>query len=143
MNKQSILGVSVLVLMLAGCENTPSEPAPTYAEHLASLATPKNESERQQACSYLRSEIARIQNEADFMSAHFSQAGTPLQANMAMFAQNSARSNTALIEAKAAEFRCSAAFAERLPQSGIEACVATCKANTSRTSEQCFDSCNK
>ena len=57
--------------------------------------------------------------------------------------QIGARKNIASLESKAAEFRCTAAFAERQAPSGIEACVATCKANTSRTPEQCFDACNK
>lgn len=62
---------------------------------------------------------------------------------MALYAQLAARMNIAAIEAKAAEFRCSAAFAARQAPSGIDACVAACKAITSRNPEQCFDACNK
>lgn len=134
MNIRSTLSTIFTVAILAGCVNSP--PNPSYEEQLAKFPAPQNEEQRQKACTYLRSEIARMQNIASYGAAQ-------MQPNMALYAQLGARNNIAAIEAKAAEFRCSAAFAERVAPSGIEACVATCKANTSRTPEQCFDACNK
>lgn len=134
MNTRSLLSITFAVAFLAGCANSP--PKPSYEEQLAQLPVPQSEEQRQKVCTYLRSEIARMQNIAAY-------GATQMQPNMALYAQLAARKNIAAIEAKAAEFRCSAAFAERQAPSGIEACVATCKANTSRTPEQCFDACNK
>jgi hypothetical protein len=121
--------------LLAGCAaQTP--PQPSYAEQIAQLPQPKDSEERQRACSYIRSEIARMQNIAMVGSAQ-------LQPTYALGIQIGARNNIAALESKAAEFRCTAAFAERQAPSSIESCVATCKANTTRSAEQCFDSCNR
>jgi hypothetical protein len=134
MKSRSLLSIILVALFLAGCANNQS--GPSYEERLAQIPHPQNEDQRGKVCAYLRSEIARMQNLAAYGAAQ-------MQPNMALYAQLASRNNIASIEAKAAEFRCSAAFAERQAPSGIEACVATCKANTSRTPEQCFNACNK
>lgn len=134
MNSRFFLSTILVAALIEGCANRP--PQPSYEEQLAQLPVPQNEEQRQKVCANLRSEIARMQNIAAYGAAQ-------MQPNMALYAQLAARKNIAAIEAKAAEFKCSAAFAERQAPSGIEACVATCKANTSRTPEQCFDACNK
>ena len=129
-NPQAVILIAAL---LAGCAQSP--PQPSYSDHLAQLPVPQTNDERQKACSYIRSEIARMQNIA-MVSA------SQLQPMYAMNIQIGARKNIAALESKAAEFRCTAAFAERQVPTAIESCVATCKTNTSRTPEQCFDSCN-
>jgi hypothetical protein len=131
---RDFLVLAIFVSTLCGCATGPSQP--TYLEQVAALPKPANEREREDMCSKLRAEIARVQNMAAYGSTY-------LQPNFAMYAQMAARNNVAALEAKAAEFRCSAAFAERNPPSAIEACVAACRANTTRSPEQCFDSCNK
>jgi hypothetical protein len=118
------LVVALSLVIISGCASGPSQP--TYLEQVAALPRPTSEAERENMCSKLRAEIARVQNMAAYGSAY-------LQPNFAMYAQMAARNNVAALEAKAAEFRCSAAFAERNPPSAIEACVATCRANTFRT----------
>lgn len=134
MNLRTLLSTLFVISLFSGCASSP--PQPTYEEQLSRIPAPQNEEQRQRVCTYLRSEIARMQNIAAFGAAQ-------MQPNMALYAQLAARKNIAAIESKASEFKCSAAFAERQAPSGIEACVATCKANTSRTPEQCFDACNK
>ena len=120
-----------MISLFSGCASQP-----TYEEQLSRIPAPQSEEQRQRVCTFLRSEIARMQNIAAYGAAQ-------MQSNMALYAQLAARKNIAAIESKASEFKCSAAFAERQAPSGIEACVATCKANTSRTPDQCFDACNK
>lgn len=133
MRARKLSAVIILLALLSSCAQNP--PRPSYADQLAQLPVPKTEEDRQKACSYIRSEVARIQNIA-MVSA------SQLQPMYAMNIQVMARNNIAALESKAAEFRCTAAFAERQAPSAIESCVATCKASTSRTAEQCFDSCN-
>ena len=109
---------------------------PSYEESLATIPPPVDDGDRQRKCAWIRSEMARQQNIAQYGSA-------TLQGPYAMAVQMNARNNTAALESRASDFGCYAAFSNNRPApSGIEDCTQTCKANTSRTSEQCFDSCN-
>jgi hypothetical protein len=134
MNLRTYFAFAFALVFLASCAQT--LPQPSYTDQLAGWKSPVNADQQQRACSYIRSEIARMQNIAMVGSAQ-------LAPMYAMNIQINARQNIAALQSKAAEYRCSAAFAERQAPTGIESCVATCKANTARTPEQCFDSCNK
>ena len=129
------ISIGVFVGITACLVGWQSEPQVTYAETLSKIAVPQTDVERQKSCAWIRSEIARMRS--------ISASSTTLMAPMfALAMQAQAQSNIAALESRAAEFRCSAAFAERQPPTGIQACVAACRENTSRTPEQCFDSCN-
>jgi hypothetical protein len=130
---KTLCALSLLFTILVGCVQSP--PQPNYAQQVALIPPPTNEEERQQKCTALRSEIARQQNIAMMGSAQ-------LQGMYAVAIQARARNNIAALESRASDFGCSAAFGERPVQSNIESCVSTCKANTSKTPEQCFDTCN-
>ena len=121
------------ILFLFGCA---SEPEQSYDEKIAAISPPANEKERQEKCGWLRSEMARQQNIAAY-------GASQMQGNFSLLAQIQARKNLATLESRASDFGCLAAFSNvRGESSGIDACIASCKKNTSRTSEQCFDSCN-
>lgn len=108
--------------LLAGCQ--------TYADKVDSLPMPADENARMEQCGMIRQEIAR-QNSAPAM----------MSGNAAIWNAVAAK-NTAALENRAALLRCSAAFSDAAPvTNSIEQCIAACKANTSRTPEQCFDSC--
>lgn len=125
--------VLLLCGLLTSCAQSP--PQPTFAEQVARIPPPTSDEDRQRKCAALRSEIARQQNIA--------MAGTvQLQPMYAAVVQGSARNNIAILESRASDFGCSAAFGERPQQTNIEGCIAACKANTGRTPEQCFDACN-
>jgi len=127
-----ILAVLV-VLLVGGCASTKSEQ--TYAEQIAQIPTPNGEDDKQKKCAYLRSEIARQQNIATYASQ--------MQGIYATAGVMGARNNIATLESRASDFNCNAAFgASRPPESSISVCIEACKANTERSSEQCFDSCN-
>ena len=72
--------------------------------------------------------------------------GGLLSGQYAMVFQAMARNNIAGLESRAANVGCTAAFSSQSLStnvvSPIQQCVTTCKANTSRTPEQCFDSSN-
>lgn len=135
-HKNFSLGI-LFTFILIGCAQEPTQPPrPSYAEQLESIPVPHTQKDRDRECAHLRSEIARMKNIA--------MAGTATLAPMyALNIQIQARNNIAALESKAAQFRCAASFGvQQQPQSNIESCVETCKANTSRTPEQCFDACN-
>lgn len=131
--RNQYVALLIAFLILGGCA---SEPKQSYADRIAQIPAPANEEERQNKCSWLRSEIARQQNIAVY-------GATQMQGAYALAAQMQTRNNIAVVESRASDFGCYAAFSGSRPQaSSISSCVATCKENTSRTPEQCFDSCN-
>lgn len=130
------LAVTLLILGLTGCA---SESKQSYAEQIASLSPPTSPEEKRQKCGYLRSEIARQQNIAAY-------SGTQMQGVYALAAQMQVRNNIAAVESRASDFGCLAAFGSTpaaVGTSDISSCITACKENTTRTPEQCFDSCNR
>src|SRR5439155_9158581 len=126
--------ILLLATLLSACA-TDSPPRPTYTQQVASIPPPVSDNDRQRKCGWLRAEIARQQNIAMVGS-------TQLQGLYATALQVSARNNIAVLESRASDFGCYTAFSPRTAPSNIESCVATCKANTSKSPEQCFDACN-
>jgi hypothetical protein len=126
----------VVVLFLAfavtGCASPPS-----YSEQVRSRPLPITSSTVDSECRWIRSEIARME------SLRHATATSDFHL---MFAAQT-RQNIAELEARAARVGCRAAFSDTGPHleqsSKIEQCIAACRANTSRTSEQCFESCNR
>ena len=122
-------------LLVSACA-TNSQSGQSYADYIAQISAPVNENERQSKCAWIRSEIARQQNIANY-------AAGQMQGMYAMAAQMQSRNNIATLESRASVFNCYSAFSgTRSEPSKIEACVSSCKLNTSRSAEQCFDSCN-
>ena len=125
-----IVGLNVFACALLGCASEP-----TYLDQLSAKPMPTGEAQVRSECGWIRSEIARMQSISATVSGQD-----------AMVFQAMARNNIAGLESRAANVGCIAAFSSQsLPTivvSPIQQCVATCKANTSRTPEQCFDSCN-
>ncbi len=143
--KAAFLAAFALVAIgITGC--AAQHPRPSYAEQVAQIPPPTNEGDRQHKCALLRAEIARQQNIAMVGAAQF-------QGMYALAIQASARNNIAALESRASDFDCSAAFSNQpvqvqgsahaeVAKSKIENCIDACKANTSRTSDECFDACN-
>jgi hypothetical protein len=125
---------AVLVSMLAasGCAHGNDQ---SYVEQLSAMPMPVGEAQVRSECGRIRSEIARMQSISASATGQF-----------ALVFQAMARNNIAGLESRAANIGCASAFSSQpVPASSaspIQQCVAACKANTSRTSEQCFDSCN-
>lgn len=126
-----IVGLIACVCSLLGCASQP-----TYLDQLAAKPMPVGEAQVRSECGWIRSEIARMQSISATASGQY-----------AMVFQAMARNNIAGLESRAANVGCAAAFSNQpLPTSTsnpIQQCVAACKENTSRTAEQCFDSCNR
>lgn len=143
--KVAFLAAFALVeIGITGC--AARHPRPSYAEQVAQIPAPTNKADWQHKCAYLRAEIAKQQNIAMLGAAEF-------QGIYAYLLAADARNNIAALESRASDFNCTAAFSNQpapvqssasteVVKSKIESCIDACKANTSRTSDECFDACN-
>lgn len=134
---RSPLFVGMLVACgLSGCV----KPEPDhYAENVLNRPLPTTQDERQRECAALRTEIARQQSLAQMGYAVLQD---PI---LAAGFQGAANNHVAALESRAANIQCTAAFssAASVPTGqSFDQCFARCTQLTSRTKEQCFDSCN-
>lgn len=133
MNKQTLLVLLMFGLMLNGCAGK------SYEEKLAERPFPTSQKGIESECAWIRNEIVR-QNTASAMGA---------TTQYALVYQALAQKNIAALESRASNLRCGAAFStthiieKPATSSSINDCIKACKENTTRTSEQCFDACNK
>lgn len=113
-----------------------------YERWLAGVPRPTNSEEHNRLCRDLRVEAARQRSVGESSRDMFS-------GQRAVEFEIAWQRNVALVEAKAVEFNCSAPFADQksiensTKESPIQQCIAACIEHTNRTSEQCFDVCNK
>lgn len=129
--------IGLLMVCLNSCAHDTASRGTTYAEQISQRPLPTTEQGVAQECGWIRSEIARMQSLGQLA------AGRALMVGVVM-----ARNNIATLESRAANLRCGAAFSsphviEQKQSSRIDDCIRACKENTSRTSEECFDSCNR
>jgi len=135
----AVFAVSLITLMSITSHAMTRE---EYERSIEEMPVPTTQAEHERACRDLRVEAARQRSFAEGASRVASGA------KLAEF-EMIGRRNEALLNAKAEQFRCSEPFQSSLGNKGtvmpsaIEQCIAACKENTSRTGEQCFDSCNK
>lgn len=127
------VGGLFLAVLLVGCASSP-----TYEESLASRPMPQNQDSMQAECGWIRSEIARME----------SVSAASVGSQFALAFQAKARKNVAALEARASNIGCSAAFSSVISpklesSSPIQQCIDACISNTNRSTEVCFDQCNK
>ncbi|NDC39480.1 MAG: hypothetical protein EBZ48_15815, partial [Proteobacteria bacterium] len=128
---RSLLASLLLPGLLTACAAEPS-----YPEKLSRLPLPSTAEGMQADCTWIRSEIARMQT-----------VGSMAQGQFALIAQAMARNNIAALESRAANEGCAAAFSSQPSQepqrATLRECVDTCRANTTKSGDQCFEACNK
>jgi len=130
--------LAIAVVALLGCatnQNTQS-----YADSVLNRPMPANDDQRIQECNWIRSEIARQQGLAGYGA---SIATSP---QMAALYQAAAQRNVAALHSRAANIQCTAAFSNAPAVSSklnFDQCFSQCQQYTSRTKEECFDTCNK
>jgi hypothetical protein len=112
---------------------------PSYVQQLAERPYPNSQTDIDDECAWIRSEIARMN----------SLSAASVGSQYSLLLQAMARKNIAALESRAANLRCGAAFStthiieKQERSSSIDECIKACKENTNRTPEQCFDGCNK
>lgn len=113
-----------------------------YERRISETPRPTNSEEHSRTCRDLRIEAARQRSVGESSRSMFS-GQTAIEVEIAW------QRNVALLESKADEFNCSAPFSDITgtgtvsERSPIQQCIAACTEHTKRTSEQCFDACNK
>ena len=126
--------IFLVTFFLVSCAHQPS-----YVEKLSQRSYPTNQQAIDGECGWIRNEIARM-NSVSAMS---------INSQYALAFQAMGRNNIAALESRAANLKCGAAFStthiieKQGSTSSIDECIKACKENTNRTSEECFDDCNK
>ena len=130
----------IAIAILAGCAAQQPSPYPDAAS-LLNAPLPRDQRELARQCLYLRQEIAIQKTKAS--TAATTQPGTTI-----LIIQNDAERNIAALTQRSNNLGCDNIIDA---QSGptpvedkgnyIDMCMAKCKQYTSRTPEQCFDSC--
>lgn len=140
MHKIIIFSFCSLLLVLSGCSTQP-----TYSEALNSRAMPTTKNQKQQECSYIRQEIARMQS--GYRLASMQPCNPQYGICIGPILMVKARKNIASLESRASIIGCDAAFSTvkiiNSQNHSITECIKACKENTKRTSSECFDDCNK
>jgi hypothetical protein len=116
-----------------------------YAD-LVNQPLPSTDSQRDSQCAWIRSEVARQQS--------IGQMGASMQTNamMAMAVQAKARQNIAYLQARYSQIQCDVvrvaptapaipAPVQPAPGMTFDECYSKCRALTSRTDAECFDTC--
>jgi hypothetical protein len=126
--------------VLAGCATQVPSPYPDVTS-LLNAPPPQDRQEQAQRCIYLHQEILLQRNKEDA-------ASIMLPNTTLLSAQQEASRNIAALKAKSADLGCDTpTYAPNQPATTkdigdyIDVCMAKCKQYTSRTPEQCFDSC--
>jgi hypothetical protein len=124
--------IFIFSILISSCAYQPS-----YNEQLSQRQMPTTEQSKSEECSWIRSEIARMEN----ISAVLTGSQYELVSKVA------ARNNIAALNSRAANIGCHEAFSttqiiEKNNSSSIDECIEACKKNTNRTSAECFDVCN-
>jgi hypothetical protein len=130
--------LAIVVVVFLGCATNQSEQS--YVDSVLNRPMPANEGQRIQECNWIRSEIARQQGLAGYGAS----IATSLQ--MAALYQAVAQRNIAALQSRAANIQCTASFSNAPAVSSklnFDQCFSRCQQYTSRTKEECFDTCNK
>ncbi|MDO8453226.1 MAG: hypothetical protein Q7S59_01490 [Sulfurimonas sp.] len=140
MYKKIIFSLGLLLLVLNGCNAKP-----TYSEALNSRVIPTTQKQKQQECSYIRQEIARMQS--SYQQASMQKCNPQYGICIAPVVMAKANNNIYSLENRASIIECDAAFSTvkiiNSQNHSITECIKACKENTKRTSSECFDTCNK
>lgn len=121
------------LLFVAGCETTPQR---TYADVLREMPEPTTAQELSAQCGWIRGEIARMNS--------LSRAATTSQ--YAGYFQAASAQNIAMLEQKAADIQCGAAFGATAPvgqkaKPNTDACINECVRITGADKLACFKTC--
>lgn len=140
MHKKIIFSFCLLLLVLNGCST-----APTYSETLNSRVMPTTKNQKQQECSYIRQEIARMQSV--YQRASIQKCNPQYGICIGPILMVKASNNIASLKNRASIIGCNAAFSTvkiiNSQNHSITECIKACRENTKRTSSECFDACNK
>ncbi len=122
--------LSSLLLALCGCAG---KQEPSEYDMVLKRGKPATEEARRDECAWIDTSIERQRSLAKYVAATSSYPAT------ALAHQDAAQRNMAVLQSRAQQIGCQPAS----PGMSFDACFARCRERTQRSSDQCFDACNK
>lgn len=126
-----MLVVSSIALAFIGCAS--EKRIPTEYDLVLTRPKPATPDAQQQECAWIETSLQRQKSLASYVAA------TSTYPTTAVAYQDATQRNMAVLNSRAQQINCQA------PAAGapFDQCFARCTQYTSRTKEQCFDSCNR
>jgi len=129
---KGITAVSCVVLALSACSSPPPR-IPTEYDVVLARPKPTTPEAQRQECSWIETSLERQKTLANYVTATSTYPAT------ALAYQDQTQRNVAVLNSRSQAISCQAAAGT----GSFDACFARCTQYTSRTKEQCFDSCNR
>ena len=118
------------VLALSACA---SKKEPSEYDMVLKRAKPASQEALNDECSWIDTSIERQRSLAKYVAATSSYPAT------ALAHQDAAQRNVAVLQSRAQQIGCQPASSGM----SFDACFTRCREHTQRSSDQCFDACNK
>ncbi|HET7362786.1 MAG TPA: hypothetical protein VFJ70_04345 [Burkholderiales bacterium] len=125
-----LAALTSFVLGFSGCA---SKQEPTEYDLVLKRAKPPTQEALNDECSWINTSIERQRSLAKYVAATSSYPST------ALAHQDAAQRNVAVLQSRAQQIGCQPASSGM----SFDACFARCREHTQRSSDQCFDACNK
>ena len=122
--------LSCFLLALSGCA---SKQEPSEYDAVLKRPKPANQQALGDECSWINTSIERQRSLAKYV------ASTSTYPATALAQQDAAQRNMTVLQSRAQQIGCQPATSGM----SFDACFARCREHTQRSSDQCFDACNK
>lgn len=129
-NGRRFAALSCFLLALCGCA---SKPEPSEYDVVLKRAKPANQQALNDECSWINTSIERQRSLAKYV------ASTSTYPATALAHQDAAQRNVTVLQSRAQQIGCQPAASGM----SFDACFTRCREHTQRSSDQCFDACNK
>ena len=120
------------LVAIAGCSSTPPR-IPTEYDVVLQRPKPATPEAQRQECAWIETSLERQTSLASYVTATSTYPAT------ALAWQDTTQRNMAVLQSRSQAISCQTAAAS----APFDQCFARCTQYTSRTKEQCFDSCNR
>ena len=124
--------LTFLAVAIAGCSSTPPR-IPTEYDVVLARPKPTTPEAQRQECAWIETSLDRQKSLANYVTA------TSTYPAVALAYQDTTQRNMAVLNSRAQAISCQMAGGAQ----SFDQCFARCTQYTSRTKEQCFDSCNR
>jgi hypothetical protein len=121
--------LSCFLLALCGCA---SKQEPSEYDMVLKRAKPATQEALRDECAWIDTSIERQRSLARYVAQTSSYPAT------ALAHQDAAQRNMAVLQSRAQQIGCAAGSGN-----SFDACFTRCRERTQRSSDQCFDACNK
>lgn len=145
------LSLVTFLVIVTGCAEEPAAPQQSYADYVLHRSIPANEAERGRECSWIRGEIAKLQNiGTGAVQDELMYSGAPGYMTHSYLLlhrvqiQDAVRNDIAVLNTHADYIHCSAEFYDTPStnkEGGFAQCLIRCRQDSDNTKNQCLDAC--